>query len=119
MEKGYLILNYKNPKNIDFKNLFLDKSNAIKYLNQLNDDIYNFNLSYLKNKLNKTKKIKKQEKLKIVIQDYQNLRDKAEVAIKNGLPLYLQPSFKTKYLKHKEYFITEIQLKKINNEETN
>jgi hypothetical protein len=116
MDKGYLILNYQN-KNIDFKNLFLDKQNAIIYLNQLNENIYKLNLTYLKTKLNKTKKIKKQEKLKIVIEDYQNLREKANEAVKQGLPLYLQPSFKTKYLKHTEYYITEIQLKKVNNED--
>jgi len=65
----------------------------------------------------KTKKIKKQDKLKKVIEDYQKLREKAQDPINLGMPLYLQFSFKPKYLKHKEYIITDINLKKASNEQ--
>jgi len=109
--KAYIVLN-QNDKNIDMKNIFLQKPQAVKYLNQLNDNIYNLNLAYLKNKLNKTKKIKKQEKLKKIIEDYKKIREKAQPMIDAGFPLYLQPSFKIKYLKHKDYILTDVNLTK-------
>lgn len=117
MDKGYLILNQENKK-VDFQNLFLDKKNAIQYLNQLNNNTFLLNLVHLKHKLNKTKKIKKRSRFNIIIEDYIKLRNDIDEAIKKGLPMYMEPTFKKiKYLKHREYYIVEIDLTKTENKE--
>jgi hypothetical protein len=113
-EKAYLIVNTKNKK-FDFKNLFLDYNNAIKYLNQLNIGIYINNLNYLKSKLERINKEDKRTKIKNIIKAYKHGFNLLEPMIKENKPLYLNSILDDKIkkkLKYSDYYITEVNLKK-------
>jgi len=110
MEKAYLIIQI-NCKKIDYKYIFLDKNNAIKELNMLNNKIYNLNLLYLKNKIKRIHKYSKKQKYKIILEEFQNIYN---TIIQNpDIPIYINGNFKhSKKLKYLDYYITEIELNK-------
>lgn len=116
MNTAYLIINIKNPKKMEMKNLFLDKNNCVKQLNILNTKIFQDNLKYLNEKLSRSNKQFKRDKLKNIIKLYLEVYEKAKIAVNQNLPLYITPSF-IKYLdvlKYSEFYFTEVNIQKVN-----
>jgi hypothetical protein len=110
MEIAYLILQM-NSKKVDYKNIFLEKENAIKYLNQINENIYKLNHLYLKNKINRIHKLKKKEKYKNILLEFERIYNIINQT--PDIPYYINSNFKyIKKLKYQDYYITEIQLNK-------
>lgn len=114
MDSAFLIINSKNPKNINLNNLFLDKANAIKQINILNQNIYEKNLIYLNEKIQRCNKQFKRDKIKLIINLYTEIYNKCIIATKQQLPLYITPSFKYNHmLKYPEFFLTNLNLQKV------